>query len=112
MVTIEKRKNVMWLNIGPHRGILRIGIYKEPSKNAITVQLEILKKALGSDKTNEMLTKLSKITGFQWISERIDLSKPFIWIYIKDAIAEEPDYNQTKKGLCKWILELNEALKH
>ena len=73
MVTIEKRKNVMWLNIGPHRGILRIGIYKEPSKNAITVQLEILKKALGSNKTNEMLTKLSKIPGFQWISERIDL---------------------------------------
>jgi len=59
-----------------------------------------------------MLTKLSKIPGFQWISERIDLSKPFIWIYIKDAIAEELDYNQIKKDLCKWILELNEALKH
>jgi hypothetical protein len=54
---------------------------------------------------------LSKIPGFQWIVERIDFSKLFIWIYIKDAITEEPDYNQAKEGLRKWILELNEALK-
>ena len=58
VATIEKRKNVMWLNIGPHKGILRIGIYKESNKNTITIQLEILKKVLGSDKTNEMLTKV------------------------------------------------------
>jgi hypothetical protein len=102
----------MWLNIGPYKGILRIGIYKESDKNSITVQLEILKKVLGIDKTNEMLTKLSKIPGFQWIPERIDFSKPFIWTYIKDAIAEEPDYNQAKEDLRKWILELNEVLKH
>jgi len=112
VATIEKRKNVMWLNIGPHKGILRIGIYKESNKNTITIQLEILKKVLGGDKTNEMLTKLSKIPGFQWVPERMDFSKPFIWIYIKDAVTEEPDYNQTKEGLRKWILELNEALKH
>jgi hypothetical protein len=82
---------VWWLNIGPYWGIIKIGIYEESDKNYITVQLEILKKVLGIDKTNEMLTKLSKIPGFQWIPKRIDFSKPFIWTYFKDVTAEEPD---------------------
>jgi hypothetical protein len=111
-ITIEKRKNVWWLKIGPYWGIIKIGIYEEPNKNYITIQLEILKEVLGIDKTSEMLTKLSKIPGFQWIPKRIDFSKPFIWTYFKDVTAEEPDYNQVKEALRKWILELNEALNH
>jgi len=112
VVRIEKRGNVMWLNVGHNKGILRVGIYKELSENYIHVQLEVLKKALGIDKTDKMLRKLSEIPGFQWIPGRIDPSKSSIWIYIKNAITEEPDYIQAKEGLRKWILELDEALKH
>jgi hypothetical protein len=111
LALIEKSKNVWWINIGSYWGIIKIGIYKETSKNYITIQLEILKEVLGIGKTSEMLTKLSKIPGFQWVSERIDFSKPFIWTYIRDVIIEEPDFNRAKEELRKWILELNEALR-
>jgi hypothetical protein len=35
-----------------------IGIYKESRNNSLTIQLEILKEALGIDKANEMLKKV------------------------------------------------------
>jgi hypothetical protein len=110
-IVVAQRGKMKWLNIGVHKGILRLELSEETSKTSIAVQLEVLKKALGLEKSAELMKKLSEIPGFQWVRDRIDFNKPFIWILIKDVAIEEPDRTQAYEGLRKWILELNEVLK-
>lgn len=112
-IVAAQRGNVIWLNIGVHEGILRLGLSEDPSEHAITVQLEVLKKTLGLLKFAEVMKKLSEVPGFQWGRDRLDFDKPFIWTFIrKIIIEEEPDLNNARESLRIWILELHEILEH
>jgi hypothetical protein len=111
-IVVTQHGKVKWLNIGVHKGILRLGLNKEISKTYIDIRLKILQEALGANTFVKLMKKLSEIPGFQWVRDRTDPSKPFIWSPITSIIAnEKPDYNKAKKGLRKWLLELNKVLR-
>jgi len=110
-IAIEKHGKTRRLSIGPHSGVLRLGLDEQTSKNIIEVELGVLKKALGLDRSVDMIEKLSEIPGFEWVRDRTDFNKNFIYIYVRDVIAEEPDLIQAKEDLRKWILELDETVR-
>lgn len=111
-IAVAQRGNVKWLNIGVHKGILRLGVPEDPSEHGITVQLEVLKEPLGVLKFAELMKRLSEVPGFQWVRDRIDFDKPFIWTFIrKIIIEEEPDCENARERLRRWILELDGILK-
>lgn len=110
-IVVARHGNMTWLNIGDHKGILRLELHEDTAKNSISFYPEVLKKTLGPDELAKLMKKLSEVPGFRWIEKRIDLKKPFTWKYIKDIIIEEPQLKQTYEGLSEWIVELASFLR-
>ncbi len=109
-ILAARRGRVVFLNIGSYEGILRLGLDKSPKEAYVHIQLDILRKMLEFAKYTQTIRKLSEISGFQWVKDRTDASKAFIWSPIASIIADEkPDYNQAKEDLREWLLELDGA---
>ena len=107
-ITATLHGRVKYLNIGCHRGILRLNLSNEPTEVAVDVRLNTLRKALGNSFT-KMIKELSEVPGFQWVYEGAD-SKYNIWKPVKNIITIEPVLNDVCEGLRKWLLELDHIL--
>jgi hypothetical protein len=65
--------------------------------------------AVGPEYT-QVVEELSKVPGFNWVQEELNVSKSFIWRPIKKLITEEPDPTEVIKNLREWILKLSETI--
>lgn len=102
---------VVFLSIRQHKGVLRLGLSEDPSKTYIDIRLEMLRKAVGLGKFADVIKKLSEVSGFQWVHNKIYSEEPNTWRYIKNLVTEEPDRDNAREGLRRWILELDGILK-
>lgn len=83
---------------------------KEASKDTsyILLNLSDLRNKIGKEKLRELLTKLSQISSFHWISpEKAETDNKFTWKNLRDiTIKEEPKPEELKKQLKEWFLGL------
>ena len=104
-ITRTVHGQVVYLNIGRHKGVLRLNLDKEPTEVAIDIRLNTLRKALGNRFT-KMIKELSEVPGFQWVQDGAD-SKYNIWKLAKNIITMEPVLKDMCEGLRKWLLEFD-----
>jgi len=108
--SIEKvvEGRVLGLNINVNK-ILRLNLSDQPNGNILDIRLEELRTAVGS-KFPQVMEELSKVPGFNWIREEVDISMPNTWRPIKKLITEEPDPKKVVRYLRQWILELEKLI--
>jgi hypothetical protein len=107
-ITVTLHGQVEYLNIGRHKGILRLNLSKEQTEAAVDVRLNTLRNVLG-DRFKKLLEELSKVPGFQWVQDGAH-SKYNIWRLVKNIITIEPVLKDVREGLRRWLLDLDSIL--
>jgi hypothetical protein len=106
-IQVEQHGKNKWLNIRAKR-ILTLELNE---KNCLTIWFNALKDIITPSQIDNMMIDLSKIPGFQLMSDRLPIgNRSFTPIYIKNIATEEPDLSKLKEGLRHWLIQLDEQL--
>jgi len=113
----KKTMYMRYLNVGSFKKIFRLGIEIEKrdllkDKSYVHLQLSDLRPKLGMETLNELLVKLKRIPGFNWVDPKAaNRNIEFIWKSLKYFVFDgEPNFNVIKKQLLAWFFELFERL--